>query len=167
MPGTLAVGAEDVILVQNFESYASSRPIDDGLELVLQLKTFPTSMVVIVVAVENTAPGEYFVKLNGLNGANVVGVVPEDRYLEPWEKQWYAIERLRSKGPIRLVVTAHPEVYMRCVHTHQPVLMFARRGSLGIETLRPSWDSLVAQVHKRRELEAESIVVPLESQEGF
>src|SRR5665647_2047254 len=131
MAGTLLVGAEGVILTADSESYGASRPIHEGLELVLQIRTFPTARTVVMVGVEDTEMAEHWMKLQALKGVTVVGINPEDREEDPGLAQWYIIERQRANGPINLVLTAHEDVYERCVTTHQPVLLYGRKGSIG------------------------------------
>jgi hypothetical protein len=128
----------------------------DGIELVMQLMHFPTSRTVIMIGQENIEGAQHFTKIHGLAKASVVGIAPEDREEDPALAQWYVIERQRSAGPINLVLTAYPEVYRRCAATHQAVILFARRGSLGAPEMRPTWGELHNRVIRRRDAEAEA-----------
>lgn len=157
MPGTLIVGAEGVILIPDEDSYGASRPLMEGLELVMMLRHYPTTRTVITVGVEDTEMPEHFMKINGLPQVNVVGIAPEDRHEDPGTAQWYIIERQRAAGPIGLVLTAWQSVYERCKASHQPVLLFGRRGALGAMPERPTWDELHMRVQRHREAEVEMI----------
>jgi hypothetical protein len=165
MAGPLIVGAEDVILVPNRESYAASRPVTEGLELILQLKVFPTSRLIVLAGTEDEQGADHFCKLNGLMGASAVGIFPEDRHEEPWLAQWYNISRQRAAGPIRMVITSYPEVYEKCGESHQPVLLFARYGMIAHASDPESWDQLTARVKRSREATIETID-KIESQQG-
>ena len=158
MSGPLLVGAEDVILVPSKQSYASSRPITEGLDLVLQLASFPTTRITVIAGTEDVTGADYFCKMHGIKSAGVVGVAPEDRHEELWLTQWYNVERQRAKGPIRLVLTAFPEVFARCAETHQPALLFARYGSGALATEPSSWEDLSKRVRSRIEAEIEEEV---------
>jgi hypothetical protein len=155
MAGPLIVGAEGVILIPDEESYGASRPLMEGLELVTMLRHFPTTRTIVVVGTTDTDMAEYFVKLHGLDGVNVFGIAPEDKKEEAGTAQWYAIERLRSAGPIGMVLTAWHSVYERCKASHQPVLLFARRGALGLPAERPTWDDLHQRTLRHREAAVE------------
>ena len=155
MAGTLLVGAEGVILIPDQEAYGASRPIHEGLELVLQLKNFPTGRLVVLVGEEDTKLAEHWVKVQGLKGAGVVGIAAEDRHEDPDLAQWYAIERQRSAGPINMVLTAYQSVYDCCKVTHQPVLLFGRRGAIGSLDNRFTWDDLHNRVIRTRDAAVE------------
>jgi hypothetical protein len=71
--------------------------------------------------------------------------------------QWYAIERIRANGPVRLVVTAFKEVYERCLMSHQPVLLFGRRGSVGSLDSPEPWENLHARVIRQRDAKVEAM----------
>lgn len=157
MAGPLLVGAEGVILVRDKDSYGASRPITEGLELVMQLMHFPTSRTVILVGQEDIEGAGHFTKIHGLAKASTAGIAPEDKDEDPAIAQWYAIERQRSAGPINLVLTAYPEVYKRCTVSHQPCILFGRRGALGSAEVRPSWDALHDRVVRRRDATAEAM----------
>lgn len=116
----------------------------------MQLKHFPTSSVTVLTDTKDTDGADYFCKINGLPGCNVVGIAPEDVGEDKGTAQWYAIERQRAKGPINLVVTAYKEVYERCLMTHQPVLLFGRRGSLGSLDSTATWGQLHDRVVRTR-----------------
>ena len=150
MPGPLVVGAEGVIL-QPEDAYASSRPIMEGLELLMMLEKFPTSMVSILCNTTQQTEAEYFVKINGFPNAAVVTAVPEDKDMSPADAQWHAINRIRSKGPINLVLTAHREVYTHCIHSHQAALLFGRKGALSTMEESPTWNDLHERVKANRE----------------
>lgn len=156
MAGPLIVGAEGVILIRDDQSYGASRPIMEGLELVTQLMHFPTSRTVVVVNETELEGIGHFLKINGLGKASAAAIAMEDKNEDPAIAQWYVIERLRAAGPIGMVLTAYPEVYKRCVGSHQPVLLFGRRGALGSPEVRPSWDQLHERVIRRRDAEADA-----------
>lgn len=151
MPGSLLVGAEGVILVPDKDSYGSSRPIDGGLELVSRLKSFPTSRTAILVATKDIKVAEYWVNSNGLLGVSVVPLRTEDQALGHDLAQWYAIERERSTGPVNLVLTAWHSVFERCTNSHQPVLLYGRRGTIGSLEPLEEWDKLHEQIIKTRD----------------
>lgn len=155
MAGTLLVGAEGVILLPDEDSFGASRPIHEGLEIVLQIRTFPTARTVIVVGIEDTKVAEHWMKVQGLKGVSVVGIHPEDREEDPARAQWYAIERQRSAGPISMVLTAFHSVYDACTLTHQPVLLFGRRGTIGSLDNRATWNDLHQRVLKSRDAAVE------------
>lgn len=156
--GPLLVGAEGVILIPDADiPYASSRPIMEGLELVTQLKHFPTSNATIIVNTQDVEGAAYFVKINGLPETGVVSTALEDKAEEPALAQWYAIERLRATGPVRLVLTAYKEVYERCATSHQPVLLFGRRGSVATLDGPTPWETLHEKVRKQRDAKVEAM----------
>lgn len=161
MAGPLLVGAEDIILVSNKKTFGSSRPLMEGLELVTMLKHFPTSRTVVMVEIEDVKTADTWVKMHGLKEVIVVGIPPEDRYEPPDVAQWYTIERQRALGPVNLVLTAFPEVYRRCTASHQPVLLYGRRGAVISEEDRPTWDELHASVMRSREAAVEEDDDPL------
>jgi hypothetical protein len=156
----MLVGAEGVLLIRDDEDdtpYASSRPCDEGLELVMQLKHFPTSNATIIVHTQDIEGAAYFVKINGLPETGCVSTAIEDKYETVAMAQWYAIERLRSTGPVRLVVTAFKEVYERCLMSHQPVLLFGRRGGVGSLDSPEPWDNLVSRINRQRDAKVEAM----------
>lgn len=155
MAGPLIVGAEGVLLVPDEDSYAASRPVTEGIELVMQLGHFPTSNTMVLVSTVDTEVGEYFCRMHGLAKAGVVGIAPEDKVVEAPTAQWYAIERLRAKGPINLVLTGHALVYEKCRKSHQAVLLFGRRGSVPEFEPQPTWDELHRRALNHREAVAE------------
>ena len=157
MAGTLLVGAEGVIIVPSAESYAAGRPITEGLELVLQLMHFPTTQTSVLVGLVDTTPADYFCKINGLAKAGLVGIAKEDRHEDPAMAQWYAIERMRARGPLNMVLTSYSDVWVRCTETHQPALLFARRGALGTLGERKPWEDLHAQVVRSRDATVEAL----------
>jgi hypothetical protein len=157
MSGPLLVGAEEVIIVPNAESYAAGRPIMEGLELVTQLMHFPTTQTIVLVGIVDTTPADYFCKINGLAKTTLIGIRAEDRHEDPALAQWYAIERQRSRGPVNMVLTAYTTVYERCKSSHQPVMLFARRGSLGALEERTAWEDLHAQVIRSRDAAVEDL----------
>lgn len=163
MAGPLVIGAEGVVLVPNKDTYGSSRPIEEGLELVLMLKEFPTSSTTVITHTEDKAAAEIWMKLNGLPKAAVVITHPVDVDLEPSEAQWHQIQRERARGPVNLVLTAFRDVYERCTQAHQPVLLFGRRGSVGSLDVPPSWDEVHARVQFSREANAERHLSSAES----
>jgi hypothetical protein len=147
-----------VVLIQDEESYGASRPLMEGLALVMQMRHHPTTRTIMTVATVDTDMPEHWMKIHGLNGVNIKGIAPEDVEEDPAMAQWYSIERLRSAGPINLVVTAYAEVYNRCVATHQPVMLYGRRGSIGeANEVRATWGELQAKVKRHRDAEAESM----------
>lgn len=150
MPGTLLVGAENVILVPD-QAYASSRPIPEGLELVLKLRTFPITRTIVMVGTQDAEAALHFCRLNGLPTVDIDTVLPEDEDLDSAEAQWNLIQRRRAGGPIPLVITAYPRVYQLCTTSHQPVLLYGRRGGLYESEGQPSWDELHNRVTKHRE----------------
>lgn len=151
MAGPLIIGAEGVLLIRDEESYAASRPVDEGIELALQLSHFPTSRVVILVDLVDTEPMEHFCRIHGLTKAATVGIAPEDAEEDSWRAQWYALERQRSSGPVNMVLTAHPEVFSNCTASHQPAILFARRGALGDLEVRSTWNELHERVIRSRD----------------
>jgi hypothetical protein len=156
--GPLLVGAEGVLLVADPENYGASRPLMEGLELVMQMRHHPTTRTTVMVGVVDTSMPEHFMKIHGLSGVNVRGIAPEDKEEDPAMAQWYVVERQRSAGPINMVLTSYSAVYQKCVETHQPVLLFGRRGSLGTEPeLRATWDELHAKVKRHIDAEAETM----------
>lgn len=160
MAGILLVGAEGVIIVPSAESYAAGRPITEGIELVMQLMHFPTSRTAVLVGLVDTTPADYFCKIHGLAKAGLIGIAKEDRHDDPALAQWYAIERVRAQGPINMVLTAYSDVWVRCTETHQPALLFARRGSLGTLGERKPWEALHAQVVRSRDATVEDLNEP-------
>ena len=154
--GPLVVGAEGVILIPDEGPYASSRPIMDGIELVTQLKHFPTSNTTVIVHTQDVEGAAYFVKINGLPETSVTPVLREDMD-DAATAQMFAIERLRAKGPIRLVLTAHYEVYEMCRRAYQPVVLYARRGSLGSLGASMSWETLEGRVQRHRDALVEAM----------
>jgi hypothetical protein len=155
MAGPLIVGAEGVLLVPDQESYAASRPITEGIELTMQLGHFPTSNTVVLVSTVDTEVGMYFCRMHGLSKSTVVGIAPEDKTIEAPTAQWFAIERLRAKGPINMILTAYALVYERCRRSHQPVILFGRRGSLAGLEGQSTWDELHKRALNHREAMAE------------
>jgi hypothetical protein len=146
MPGPLVVGAEGVILLPDKEAYASSRPLIDGLELVLQLEKFPTSQLTIVCHTQDADAAGYFVKMNGLPHARVLLTTPEDQEEPVQAAQWNAINRVRAQGPVNVVLTSYKDVYTRCVQSYQAALLFGRKGALaGLED-KPTWGELYDRV---------------------
>jgi hypothetical protein len=112
---------------------------------------------VIVVHTVDKVGAEYFMRMQGLPDAEVALLRPEDRSYSPWEAQWVAIRRQRSRGPLKLVLTAYGEVFTQCLRTYQSVLLYARRGgSESIDDL-PSWDELADRVRIRREADREEV----------
>lgn len=162
MSGPLLVGAEGVIIVPDSESYAAGRPINEGIELVMQLMHFPTTRTAIMVGLVDPEPADYFCKINGLAKVGIVPIRAQDRHDEPPLAQWYCIERQRAAGPVNMVLTAFPEVYKRCMASHQPALLFARRGSLGSLESRSTWEELHAKVIRSRDAAVEERSEPQE-----
>lgn len=156
--GPLLVGAEGVLLIQDEDvPYASSRPCMEGIELCMQLKHFPTSNATVIVHTEDLEGAAYFVKINGMPETGCVATAIEDKYESTAMAQWYAIERIRSTGPVRLVITAFKEVYERCLMSHQPVLLFGRRGSIGSLDSPLPWEALHARVQRQRDARVEAM----------
>ena len=151
MAGPLVVGAEGVVLLPKQATYGSSHPIQEGIELVLQLMHFPTTRTSVIVGTEDLGGAAHFCRVNGLAKASVVGISPEDLGGPPDEAQWFAIERLRAAGQVSLVLTAHSSVYRACRGTHQPVILFGRRGSIEQTEGRPSWNTLHQRAVSRRD----------------
>lgn len=162
MSGVLLVGAEDIVLVSNKEAFGSSRPLMEGLELVTMLQHFPTSRVVVMVGIADEPMADQWMKIHGLRGVAVAGVPPQDRYERPDTAQWYCVERQRALGPVGMVLTSYPEVYRLCSGSHQPVLLYGRRGAVISEEDRPAWDELHASVLRSRELAVEEFDDPAE-----
>ena len=150
MPGPLIVGAEGVIL-QPDDAYASSRPILEGLELVLMMEKFPTSQLTVVCNTDDQTAAEYFVKMNGLPKARIVLTAVEDEELPTADAQWHTIQRERAKGPLNYVLTAYKQVYTHCVQTHQAALLFGRKGALSTMETAPSWEELHDRVKMTKE----------------
>lgn len=147
--GPLVVGAEGVILVRHKANYASSRPIDEGIAVVSALSHFPTTQATVLVDTRDEAGAEYFVKAHGLPTAAVMTTAIEDKDLDPALAQWYNVERVRSRGPVWLVITAYSFVYESCAKSSQPCLLYARRGSIGAMDSTPTWDDLHERVMRR------------------
>jgi hypothetical protein len=153
MPGPLVVGAEGVILLPDKSAYASSRPLLDGLELVLQLEKFPTSQLTIICHTADGTNADYFCKMNGLPHARVLLTAPEDADEPIAVAQFNAINRIRAQGPVNVVLTAYKDVYTRCVQSYQGALLFGRKGALSTLEDVPSWQELhdkVKQVKQAR-----------------
>lgn len=157
MSGPLLVGAEGVVLIPDPDSYGASRPLMEGLALVMQMRHHPTTRTTMMVGQVDTGMAQHWMSIHGLNGVSVRGIAPEDKEEDPGLAEWYVIERLRSAGPVNLVLTAYPEVYSRCTSSHQPVLLYGRRGSLGGTEQRDTWGQLHAKVLRHREAEVESM----------
>lgn len=157
MSGPLLVGAEGVVLVPDGEAYGASRPLMEGLALVMQMMHHPTTRTTVMVNQVNTTMAEHWMKIHGLTNVGVRGIAPEDKDEDPGLAEWYVVERLRSAGPVNLVLTAYPEVYSRCTATFQPVLLYGRRGTLGAPEQRETWDELHAKVVRHREAEVETM----------
>lgn len=158
MPGLLVVGAEEVLLVRDGESYAASRPIVEGIELTKQLFSFPTSRAVVIAGVTDPVGPTHFCHIHGLAKVNLVTIAPEDKDADIGDAQWYAIERQRANGPVNLVVTAYPEVFERCLASHQPAVLFGRRGSVGTLDTRPSWADLHGKVVRHQNAQIEEML---------
>lgn len=163
MPGPLIVGAEGVILTPD-KAYASSRPINEGLELIMMLDKFPTSSLTFVCNTDQETEATYFVKMNGFPKARVLLTPREERDEYPEAAQWNAINRERAKGPINLVVTSYREVYDNCCRTRQAALLFGRKGALSTLGEQPSWRELSERVKANKEARLEDDEV---DQEGF
>jgi hypothetical protein len=155
MAGSLLVGAEGVILIPNQKAYGSSRPIDEGLELISKLMAFPTTRTAVLVEIEDADVASYWLKVHGLPKTSAIVIPPEDRHVDNDLAQWYSIERERSKGPVDLVVTAWYSVYERCSNSHQPVVLFGRRGAIGSLDASPSWDELHQRIIRNRDARVE------------
>lgn len=156
--GPLLVGAEGVVMLQDEQNYGASRPLMEGLALVMQMRHHPTTRTTMMVNQVETGMAEHWMQIHGLTGVGVKGIVPEDKEEDPGLAQWYVVERARSAGPIHLVITAYAEVFQRCVDSHQPVMLYGRRGSLGTDQeIRPTWDQLHAKVIRHREAEVETM----------
>jgi len=97
--GPLIVGAEGVLLIPEKDvPYASSRPIMEGIELVMQLKHFPTSNATIIVHTQDLEGAAYFVKINGLPETGCTSTALEDKNEPTPMAQWWAIERIRARA---------------------------------------------------------------------
>jgi len=156
--GPLIVGAEGVLLIPEKDvPYASSRPIMEGIELVMQLKHFPTSNATIIVHTQDLEGAAYFVKINGLPETGCTSTALEDKNEPTPMAQWWAIERIRARGPVRLVITAYQEVYERCLWSHQPVLLYGRRGSIGALDGPTPWEDLVSRVKRQRDAKVDAL----------
>lgn len=155
MPGPLFVGAEGVILLPDKESYAASRPVNEGLELVLMLKEFPTSSLTVICHTDNQEGAEHFVRMHGLPRARVLTTPAEDRAEYTAQAQLHALNRERARGSINLVLTAFKEVYDRCTVAHQNVLLFSRRGALASLGDQIPWDDMQARVKMANEARIE------------
>jgi hypothetical protein len=155
--GPLVVGAENVILIPDGDNYGAARPLSEGLELVMQLRHHPTTRTTVTINSVDTKMAEHFMRIHGLKDVAVRGIAAEDVREDPAVAEWYVIERIRAAGPVNMVITAHPEVYMRCMDSHQPCLLFGRRGSLGTQGDRPTFAALHARVVAHRDAEAESM----------
>lgn len=160
--GPLFVGAEEVILRKDSEHYGSSRPIMEGLELVMMLN-HSTARLVVHCNTPDKAAADFFVKINGLPKAAVITldtpaqVITED---DPHLAQWEAINRQRAKGPLSLVVTGYQSVFDMCSRSHQPVLLYGRRGQVASEQTIPSWGELQESVRKQREATVDQLNEP-------
>lgn len=155
MAGPLLVGAEGVVLVPGKGAYASSRPLPEGLELVMMLKHFPTSSTHLMVGTEDLDSAGHFIKIHGLKEVGVVGITPEDRVVEPATAQWNIVQRHRSRGPVNLVLTAYREVYERCISTRQAVLLYGRLGVVGTLDTGQPWQDLHERIIQARDAAVE------------
>jgi hypothetical protein len=151
MPGPLVVGAEGVLLLPDKDAYASSRPIEEGLELVYMLREFPTSVVIIICHTEDQEAAEYFMRMQALPKARVVTTAPEDRSEHAQTAQWHAINRERARGPVNLVLTAFREVHENCLHNHQTSLLFGRKGALAMLETQIPWEDQHERVKMTKE----------------
>jgi hypothetical protein len=149
------VGAEEVILVQDRDHYGSSRPVNEGLELIMALSHFPTSQVIVLCNTEDTQTADFFCRIHGLKTVEVVGLMPEDRIESPSVVQWRGVKRQRALGPVNLVITAYRDVYERCGGAHQPCVLFGRRGGLISHDNRSTWAEASEAVRRRRYAEVD------------
>lgn len=156
MIGTLVVGAEYVLLNPDPESIAASHPITEGCELVMAIcKGLPVGRFVVMMHTTDNDMGEFWCKANGLKPASIEGPIPEDIH-EPFDvAEWNTIERIRSQGPVWLVITASTVIYQKCSATHQPVLLFGRRGGLEELPPRESWWQVQERIQRHREAAVE------------
>lgn len=149
------VGAEGVILLPDKEAYASSRPLNEGLELVMQLEKFPTSQLTIICHTEDKMDCEYFIRMNGLPHARILLTTPEDKDEPVPLAQWNAINRCRAQGPVNIVLTAYKDVYTRCVQSYQAALLFGRKGALSSLDNKPTWNELYDRVKATKQARLE------------
>lgn len=155
MAGPLIIGAEDVILVKDKNAYASSRPVIEGITLVEQLRGFPTTSVTVIGHVKDGNQLDYFCKSNGVKKPTVAVVDIADLDEDPAVAQWHVIQRLRSRGPVGMVITAYPYVFEHCSMHYQAVVLFGRRGGLErVEEFEP-WNSLQGRLVKSRDVRLE------------
>jgi hypothetical protein len=168
MPGPLIVGAEGVILLPDMSAYASSRPLNDGLELILQLEKFPTTLTTVLCHTQNQTDAEYFCKMQGLPHAKVMLTNPEDVDEPVPVAQWNLIQRIRAQGPVNLVVTSYKDVYTRCVQSYQAALLYGRKGALSTMEEAPSWQDLHDRVRATKQARLEDVPEgPGNRSEGF
>jgi hypothetical protein len=168
MPGPLIVGAEGVILLADPAAYASSRPLNEGLELVLQLEKFPTSQLTIICHTQADTDADYFIRMNGLPHARVLLTAVEDKDEPIAVAQYNAINRMRAQGPVNLVLTSYKDVYTRCVQSYQAALLFGRKGALSTMEEAPSWSDIHDRVRATKQARLEDVPEgPGHRSEGF
>lgn len=159
MAGTLLVGAEEVVLRQDRDSYAASQPIHEGMELISALSNKMAGRFVLTVNTVDLEPAQYWCRMNGLRGAHVMPLSVVDSLVDAEIGQWHQIERQRSQGPLWMVVTAYPLVWEKCQGAYQSSVLFGRRGRLlETPTLRPAWQDLVDGVKHYREATVEELI---------
>lgn len=166
MPGPLIVGAEGVILTPD-EAYAASRPINEGLEMVMQLEKFPTSSLIIICNTDMEREAQYWIRMNGLPQARIALTAVEDREETAAAAQWAVIQRERAKGPINLVLTSYKEVYTHCIQTHQSCLLYGRKGALSTLGEAPSWSQVHDRVLATKEARLDDGEENIDVREGF
>lgn len=155
---TLFVGAEEVLFVPG-DLHGPQRPIAEGIEVVNRLSALGRLVVGVHAPVSEHGTVEQLLKLHGLRAFTLYGVAPENLLVERWRGQWQLVRRLRSEEPIELVVTGYGSVYKQCLANHQPVLLYGRRGSLGLGPVPPEpWEDV-----RRRNLEAQEARVSVET----
>lgn len=149
MSNTLVIGAEEVLLIQDRDSYAASRPIPDGIQIAQQLRAFPTARTVIVTLAEEALPAQYWAQVNGFAKAEVFCPEPEDDDQPDWIKHLHMMERITPPAS-SLILTGLPLVFEAVMARRYPAVLFSRPGGR-IEAQRASWAELHNRVMKRRE----------------
>lgn len=156
MPNTLVVGAEGV-LYRPQVVVGAAEPIAEGIGL---YKLFRGFLIHVVFDSRDMAQIETWLKVNGITDAVPHVRTDIDRDLTSVEFQWREIERIRSQGPIWMVVTAYLEIADNCIENGLHAITFNRPAALGSSMRRRPWGDRVDQIRQetlaRVEAEIES-----------
>jgi hypothetical protein len=148
---SILVGAEGVILRPNWDAYAASKPIWEGLSLIKELSA--VSRLVVAVGVTDSDRASFFLRTEGIK-ASVVPILKENATLDRWEAQWKIVERQRAQGPIDFVITSYGPVFQKCLISDQAALMFGSKGAfIGTEEIAP-WTQIESEMDRRLEIKA-------------